>query len=379
MSVEEATVALKGILGISNSTTTPAPDEAKQAQTPLKDSKKKNKKKQAKQTTKNNPKPSDTKSSSKKKNNNSSSVKKSRGKKNEDTKTGAENYAWSSFQSPPDASSLPLPAFGSLNNVFNQDVKDSSASEIKSSGLALSDLVDTDGRKDVEGVNISSLAISNESKKNDVDDTRLNQYTPDSKKEKMLQQPQNQSPNTEEPPEPTDPLAMLMNPTYGTAVNSTPSKNAYIQSPQYQSQQTYMQSPPPYGHYFQGPMSPQPSFVSIQVQVPPNLLPGRRMMVHVNPNQPPITVVVPEGIQPGMFMPVTVPMHMYNMGPMMNPPHSMHPGQFQSGTAMPMNQAYQQNYPIVHGPFTSPQGERRPVPPPEGSWAAKVATSQQTK
>lgn len=376
MSVEDATVALKGILGISNSNTTPVPDESKDIKTPLKDSKKKNnKKKQSKQTPKNTPKTSDTKSSNKKKNKNTSAVKKSQGKKNEDTKTEVGNYAWSSFQSPPDASNLPLPAFGSFNDGFDQNVKDSSASENKSSGLDLSGLADSDGRDDAKGINISSLAISNDSKKDDIDNTSLNPSNPDSKEEEIPQHPNNQSPT-----EPSDPLAMLMNPSYGTAVKSTPPKNAYIHSPQYQPQQAYMQSPPPYGSYYQGPMSPQPSFVSIQVQVPPNLLPGRRMMVQANPNQPPISVVVPEGIQPGMYMPVTVPMHMYNMGPMMNlPPHPMHPGQFHSGPSMAMNQAYQQNHPIIHGQFTSPQGERKPVPPPEGSWAAKVATSQQSK
>jgi hypothetical protein len=376
MSVEDATVALKGILGISNSNTAPVPDDSKETKTPLKDSKKKNKKKQSKQTPKNTPKTSDTKSSSKKKNKNSSAVKKSHGKKNEDTKTEKGNYAWSSFQSPPDASNLPLPAFGS----FNDGLKDSSASENKSSGLDLSDLADSDGRDDAKGINISSLAISNDSKKDDIDDTSLNPSNPDSKEEEIPKLPNNQSPKMEEPPEPSDPLAMLMNPSYGTAVKSTPPKNAYIQSPQYQPQQGYMQSPPPYGSFYQGPMSPQPSFVSIQVQVPPNLLPGRRMMVQANPNQPPISVVVPEGIQPGMYVPVTVPMHMYNIGPMMNPSlHPILPGQFHSGPSMAMNQAYQQNHQIIHGQFTSPQGERKPAPPPEGSWAAKVATSQQSK
>jgi hypothetical protein len=381
MSVEDATIALKGILGISNSNTTPpVPDDAKKAQTPPKDSKKKNKKKQTKQTAKSTPKPSDNKSSSKKNNHNNASVKKSRGKKNEDAKTEAENYAWSSFQSPPDASSLPLPAFGSLNDGFNQAVQDSSTSENQPSGLDLSDVADSDGRNDVTGISISSLAISHDSKDDNVHETKLNQFTPDSKKlENEPGHSQNLPPKIEEPSEPSDPLAMLMYPTYGTAVKNTPSKSVPTQSLQYQPQQAYMQSPLPFGHsHFHGPMSPQPSFVSIQVQVPPNLLPGRRMMVHTNPSQPPFTVVVPEGIQPGMFMPVTVPMHMYNMGPMMSPPHSMHPGQFQPGPSMGMNHFYQQNGPVMNGQFSSPQGGRKPVPPPEGSWAAKVAASQQS-
>merc|ERR1712232_749390 len=66
-----------------------------------------------------------------------------------------------------------------------------------------------------------------------------------------------------------------------------------------------------------------PQYVTIQVQVPPILLPGRQMMVPPsNMTGPyPIPVIVPEGIQPGMIVPVHVPVY---IPPPHHPPHGIY-------------------------------------------------------
>jgi hypothetical protein len=46
--------------------------------------------------------------------------------------------------------------------------------------------------------------------------------------------------------------------------------------------------------------------VTIQVQVPPVLMPGRQMIV-TSPAGYPVQIVVPEGYQAGMIIPVFVP------------------------------------------------------------------------
>ena len=48
-------------------------------------------------------------------------------------------------------------------------------------------------------------------------------------------------------------------------------------------------------------------YVTIQVQVPPTLLPNRQMVV-VSPMGYPVQVRVPDGVPPGMVIPVHVPM-----------------------------------------------------------------------
>jgi len=83
--------------------------------------------------------------------------------------------------------------------------------------------------------------------------------------------------------------------------------------------------------------------MTIQVQVPMNLLPGRQMYVNT-PAGFPVQIVVPQGIPPGMFIPVHIPappMHMMppagagmmfnHMGPPpRDAPQHFHAQQFQA-------------------------------------------------
>lgn len=353
MTVEDATLALKGILGIaSNKPTTKEIDQAKKSRTP---SMNKKKKKSKTPTTESTPNLKESKKEANKVKEGGSSMKKSRAKnKKEDQKAEGENYAWSSFQSPPDASSLPLPAFGSFDDVFIRDKKEES-SFMKSTNE------DSTTEQDSHGINISELVISDTSEtKEECKDSSIT-----SKKS------QNQTSDIEESKIPQDPLAMLLNPTYGASVSNPGTLSPYS-GPHHSIQQPYITTPIAYNQSLHhGSLPPQPPFFSIQVQVPPNLLPGRRMMVQAPPGQPPISVVVPEGIQPGMFMPVTVPAYPYHLDPRLPHPQGMYPGPYPMSPVMYMNQGYDQHPPT--SPTSSHREQKKTILVPPSSWAAKVA------
>lgn len=359
MSLEDATLALKGILGIaSNNSTTSEKVSAKKSQTPP-SSKKKQKSKPTAESTSN---PKDSKKYDiKKAKEGVTSAKKSRGRNNkkEDQKAEGETYAWSSFQSPPDASSLPLPAFGSFDEVFIRDKKkDEGSSTTTTNG-------DSSTEKDNHGIDLAALAISD-----------ISESQEEGSKENSIpsEKLQNQKSDIEETRVPQDPLSMLMNPTYGTAVNNSGTMSPYSRT-LHSTERTYMPTPPAYNHsLYQGALPPQPSFFSIQVQVPPNLLPGRRMMVHGPQGQPPISVVVPEGIQPGAFIPVTVPVPSYHFDPRFPYPQGIYPGQYPISPGMYMNQGYHHYLPPP-SPNISHWEQKKSIPVPPTSWAEKVAAS----
>ena len=52
-----------------------------------------------------------------------------------------------------------------------------------------------------------------------------------------------------------------------------------------------------------------PPFVTIQVQVPPVLMPGRTMVIPASPmtGEYPVNIVLPEGVTSGMVIPVSIP------------------------------------------------------------------------
>jgi hypothetical protein len=131
-------------------------------------------------------------------------------------------------------------------------------------------------------------------------------------------------------------------------------------------------------------MMPQP-FITIQVQVPSQLLPGRQMMVPVGPGCN-IPVIVPQGVQGGMVIPVTIP-NLYaaqnSMNMIMAP--NMSPGQHHIPFGAPPMQHHQQPYKYYdqsqsQSQLHHPEGYSYPTmsmkekshPNPE-SWAAKVA------
>ncbi len=272
--------------------------------------------------------------------------------------TKDENFAWSAFQSPPDASALPLPAFGSSFSFENEDkvqaldpatnreevaasspvgdqneggecginlnnlsTEKRTENEIKailnishneensktteeektverndsnaqssicnSSGGSKTDNIRTEQESN-NGVNLASLTISTSSE---------DKSTPT--KEKSFS---NDARKLQTRPDSIDPIAMLMNAqSYGTA-NPTISNH-------YHSYNMYSQNTSPHPQLHSPHHQIVPPFLTIQVQVPMHLLPGRRMIVPGSPltGGYPIPVVVPDGVCPGMYIPVSIP------------------------------------------------------------------------
>ena len=324
---------------------------------------------------------------------NANSAKKNVRKQKTDTraeiieKKDSENYAWSAFQSPPDASNLPLPAFGngSFDDVFapdtttrtvNDETNDiskvsepigagpSSADDIKkmlnitvTSDVGRNETAQTLETQEEEideslnGVNLAALALDN----------------------KQSETPTSEVPAT--PPklmveEPVDPLAMLMNPGYGTSANFNTNNqmNSPYQSPPANNGQYGMQSPQyasPHHHMMHQP------YLTIQVQVPAQLLPGRQMVVPAAPGYN-IPVIVPEGVQAGMVIPVTIPnIYAHNSMPM---GYGMPPGQM---PGMQLPQMQQQQKPMQQN-YNSPMAKKENKPAP-GSWAARAAAGAAKK
>lgn len=383
-----------------------------------------------------------------------------------------KNYAWSAFQSPPDASNLPLPAFGSLSfdhhetlipttgdadqpecpteqshvisatnaamtspNHVNRRL--SSTDEIKKILNIPSEVVSKDREskpmreqtddgaagvvpvEEIQNPNTRMTSMEDESKQEPRDEKLLNENdvtnginlaalalkTDDTavswnqhehhvtSKEGPLphdKQIATSTPCKDDTDSTDDPLAMLMNPSYGNNRNSANSQNLPTGTSIYSSpfldptvnlsmESFGMMSPnnPYIGHY---PMVPHPQpFITIQVQVPSQLLPGRRMMVPAAPGCN-IPVIVPEGVQGGMVIPVTIP-NVYIQNPMpMVPP--MSPGQPLPNARLFQQQ--QQLYPYNHGMEQSFQSESYNSPmakgresdvAPGGSWASRVAVN----
>jgi hypothetical protein len=94
---------------------------------------------------------------------------------------------------------------------------------------------------------------------------------------------------------------------------------------------------------FSSPSAHQQQFIpagymTIQVQVPPHLMPGRIMVVH-SPAGYPVQVVVPEAVPAGMVIPVLIPATPAHM---MSPPHQRYPLQYS------MQQTYNNTMPSPH-------------------------------
>jgi hypothetical protein len=329
------------------------------------------------------------------------------GKKNKRTSAGSssksqneykenQNYAWSAFQSPPDASNLPLPAFGSLS--FDNDdgapskealptaatATTSSATTITSTVTNIASTAPTNNSssngndfqdavkgnctvtsehttKDmlegatigIRGINLAALALSSNSINNNTDGSKggdcygdavatagdgdgnntSNGFVSNNKDsmESSMKSPElhriemstpkstkGERDSTSENDH-DDPLLMLMNPSYGNSRNSsmdrnvlTPPMQRTFPEPNVNAHDALygggMMMSPVNNPMMSPPISNAPStpFLTIQVQVPSQLFPGRRMMVPVAPGCN-IPVIVPEGVQGGMVIPVTIP------------------------------------------------------------------------
>ncbi len=318
--------------------------------------------------------------------------------KQQSHQTKDENFAWSAFQSPPDPSALPLPAFGKSfdfedsfndklilennndeNNNDEDPVVETTSIDTDKNANASKNLRNgytTPSKQNTETAEREIKAILNICNDSSNHSSKHNHHT----EEKVVEQNESNSPskgsggvqrepssnshginlasltisadpaiisttvpppkqnsysannpaninnnNNNTPSHPTntsnnaplansnnssDPIAMLMNAqSYGTA-------NPTIHSP-HQSYNMYPNQHHISSHYaVHSPQQQQqmqhqmiPPYYTIQVQVPPVLMPGRRMIVPASPMTGgyPIPVVVPEGVVPGMFIPVSIP------------------------------------------------------------------------
>lgn len=339
--VNKATAALKGMLGLGTTPTAVSGSfsvEDPAAASPVAITPNNNIKKKRNNNSNNNRKKKENeivkteeKTISPKDNNrhNVPSNKKKKNTKKPVIKEPETTYALSAFQSSPDASKLPIPAFASpvsekktlspgelapfelLSNItaeHNVDIYESKADVGKRSTNEEEKVVavkekepDAESRNDAPvsttGVNLAVLAA----KPPTTDQTSSSSVPPpmimNNVPQHPMQLPQH-LPHFGSPP-PNAHMSPYMHHQIPNYTSPIP--------PQYQLQHMHH-------HPYTPP--PPPGYILINVQVPPNLNPARQMIVTA-PSGFPVQVIVPEGIPAGAWMPVHVPG---------NPPHMVpHP------------------------------------------------------
>ena len=288
--VNEATAALKGMLGIGKASAGPSPVEEKPEAEPVDESSAKSKKKKTNRgKKKKNEQPQQPEAppvSGNSTTGNNKGRKNKGGNKNKGKETPPDKFhAWSAFQSSPDASKLPMPAFTptmspaqetekSPPDTPNSDKSEKVVSTKQMEEVATEKIEEkpAEAPASATGVNLAALAYS--------------------------------------PPKPA-----VTTPNISSPGLLPPAQ-------QQQQQQNPYGGPPPQHHPgynpYGNPYGTPPGYVTIQVRVPPVLMmPGRQMVVN-SPSGYPVQVVVPPGIPPGAVIPVHVP-----AGPPMHmmPPH----------------------------------------------------------
>jgi len=395
--MKEATIALKGMLGIGK-TNPVTPSNSKFGESSNDNSTKK-KKKSRKKKGSDYVKETTPIQSPKRKTKIPSANRVDNGKKKDRTDKksspvetgGTEKFAMSAFQSPPDASSLPLPAFSSFSSspqnstyvtpkqteCVIQDarlIKEEEAKKMKrltssvTSESQIKALLNISGARDIvndknktniscsnsvvpvssSGVNLAALATSLPSiSKNEIEvpqNMSLLSMTNSSDLQGNKSTAQN-SLITQR----IDPLAMLMNGQSYGASNSDHSQPSHPQQ-HYSQYSMYQQPSGPYHPMMQGGGMQRPQYVTIHVQVPPVLMPGRQMMVPASPMTGgyPVPVVVPQGVQSGMVIPVTIPTTLppsnAQNGPINVPSQMAHNG-IMSPMGSPPSSSYQLHHP----------------------------------
>jgi len=327
--VNEATAALKGMLGIGNTqpvadspTETTTTDPPKQGDDSPQGSaqsskKKKTSKKKKKTSEQQNKQQQEGNDDSKKDRSNSNKKSKQKKKKNEKQ---SPNFAWSAFQSSPDASKLPIPEFSSpttsgkktvsvedkeaivsvpLNPAHTTTVTEQSATDVKAN-------TSTDF---TEGTTSPDTTTPEEDPRSEapVSKTGINLAVLAS----IPPAPKQEHVTKTVPPQSVP--GQVMQGNHPMPFSAPPPMSTFQQHhhPGYSGPQHY------------GPMPP-PGFVTIQVQVPPVLMPGRQMVV-TSPAGYPVQVAVPDNIPPGAIIPVHVP-----AGPPMHmmPPQAPYGGRY---------------------------------------------------
>jgi hypothetical protein len=245
-----------------------------------------------------------------------SASKKNQKKKKNDNKT-SENFAWSAFQSSPDASKLPIPAF--LPSPADTDRT----------------VVSVEGKGPLPGVvspspgpRGASVPVAAPTPVPVVEGTEAAERT-------IEKEPQDETPEAPVSKTGINLAALTANPPPQSEAPMNSPSTPYMQRPNMMPQHSpgqYNSPPMPpryphqnYSNQHHYPPPPPPGYVTVQVQVPPVLMPGRQMVV-TSPAGYPVQVIVPDGIPPGFILPVHVP-----AGPphMMPPPGQSHYGRQQ--------------------------------------------------
>jgi hypothetical protein len=340
-SVNEATAALKGLLGIGGGSVvqTPIKDDTGKTKGPKKG-------KGGKQETPKRNKQADRSQSNPKSAN-------SRGAKTKEKKPPqAENFAWSAFQSSPDPSSLPIPAFMAPANSLNIDESttqlDSNKLPSVLTGLGEQqtepppiELMNAPRAEDLEAQQIASAEKATETPKT----VELQPETPKKEKPEPEEEKQNSASGINLAALAASPAQPHSAPSPRNPGTSLPPQLFSSPQPQFSSPGPYRTPPQPQSPY----LPPSPSYVTIQVQVPPVLGPDRRMVVH-SPAGYPVQILVPEGVPPGMVIPVHVP-----AGPMIQSPyypshHNMQPQHNMQQYGHHQQHYHQPQHPQQHPP-----------------------------
>jgi Proline-rich nuclear receptor coactivator motif len=260
-----------------------------------------------------------------------------------------DNFAWSAFQSSPDASKLPIPAFSSPAIIKEQvSVSDEAAERHAEQTLAsllpvpamsavqTSTGSEIDARPDVQAMAKESRTGNEKSSAEEVDET----LPPPSKTGINLAALTSASSSGKTEHAPTPGLGAPSIPTHQPHLQQQQQQQHLLHSPLMHPMQhmNYQYHPGhnPYQHHHMPYHQSPPGYVTIQVQVPPVLMPNRQMVVS-SPAGYPVQVVVPEGIPPGMWIPVHVP-----AAP---PMHMMSPEQQQQQAYQLQQQRYHHHQP----------------------------------
>jgi hypothetical protein len=247
-----------------------------------------------------------------------SASKKNQKKKKNDNKT-SENFAWSAFQSSPDASKLPIPAFlpspadadrtvvsvddkGPLPGVVPMNVHSPGPGETNVPVAALAPVPEVEGTEAAERT--TEMEPKNATPEPPVSKTGINLAALSANPPP----PQSEAPAQMNSPSTPYMQRSNMMPQHSPGQYNTPPMPPRYPQPNYSNQQQQQQQ-----HHY--PPPPPPGYVTVQVQVPPVLMPGRQMVV-TSPAGYPVQVIVPDGIPPGFILPVHVPA---------GPPHMMPP------------------------------------------------------
>jgi hypothetical protein len=359
--VREATMALKGMLGIGGgaeqASSVPAATTVSEDPQPVKKNKKK------KEDKSRSPIPTKQNQNEPKKNVQTSNKKGKQKKAGDQQKPQQQHerksapppksnevFAWSAFQASPDASALPIPAFTSPTTSLNAET-DGTVNELDAKLTALltgtpssnehrsttsepppPELLNAPRAEDLEAQVIAEAvraAAANASEAGQAAETQDNKED-----EPVSESGINLAAIAASPPTKPSPAV-------------PPPQNVGNLPPP-----TPFSSPAQYSNLFppqHNPYQMQPDYVTIQVQVPPILPPDRRMVVP-SPAGYPVQIIVPDGVPPGMVIPVHVP-----AGPLMQQ-HSPYGGGYpphMSPYGMNSHQHYhhqQQHYQGHHQP-----------------------------